>query len=160
MQGNASLTEKPNYEHKSVDLPRFKEEIVHLGSHGRTSSRLGSPVSAVSWAAPGLSHRGFEHLVFCQPGCNLLLPLPAAVVWWVGRREGNSISPYEMAVHLPLRIVSSHVLQLVVKDLPLQPGITFKPGSQAHKDGTMAGISHHTIYYQLYHASLMCRFLR
>lgn len=65
-----------------------------------------------------------------------------------------------MAEHLPLRVVSSHVLELVVKGLPLQPGITFKPGNQAHKGGTMAVISNHTMYYELYHAPLTCPFQR
>lgn len=51
-----------------------EEEIVHLGSHGPTSSRLGSPVGAVSWVAEGLSHGGFEHLALCQPGCNPSCP--------------------------------------------------------------------------------------
>lgn len=122
----------------------LEEEIAYLGSHGPTSSRLWSPVSAVNWAAVGLSHGGFEHLALCQPGCNPLLPSPVAVVSPVWRGEGNSISPYEMAEHLPLRVVSSHILELVAKDLPLQPGITFKPGSRAHKDGTTAGISNIT----------------
>lgn len=61
-----------------------------------------------------------------------------------------------MSEHLPLCVVSSHVWDLVVKNLPFQPGFTFKPGRQVHKDSTTAGISNHNIYYQLYHAPLMC----
>lgn len=112
-------------------------------------------MGAVSWAAAGLSHSGFEHLALCQPGCNPLLPLPVAVVALAWRRKGNSISPYKMSEYLHLCVVSSHVWDLVVKDLPFQPGSTFKPGNQVHKDSTTAGISNHNVYYQLCHELLM-----
>lgn len=128
MQGNASPSEKTNREHEVLICQGKEEKIVHLGSHGPSSSRLGSPVGAVSWVAAGLGHAAFEHLALCEPGCNPLLPSSVSVVSLVWRGEGNSISPYEMTEHLPLH-VSSHALELVVKDLPLQPGITFKPGS-------------------------------
>lgn len=50
-------------------------------------------------------------------------PTVVVLVW---RREWNRFSFCEMAEHLPLCIVSGHVLELVVKDLPLHPGITLK----------------------------------
>lgn len=135
----------------------LEEEITHLGSHGPASSRLGSLVSAVSWMAGCPSHSGFEQLTLCQPW----LQSPPALTCCSGvaglerRREQHFPLWNGRTSSFTCCFIHTDILELIVKDLPLQRGITFKWGGQAHKDSTTAGIRHHTIYYN-YTIHLLC----
>lgn len=156
MQGNTFPSAKPNYGHGSVDLPR---------SGGRSSpSGLTKGPLATGWGAWSMLWVGWQQVsamvdLSTLPSASSAA-LPSCPDLWQWRGEGNSIFTHERAGYLLPCVFSTHVLELVMQDLPLQPGVTFKPGSWARKDCTTTGISNHTIYYQLHRAPPRCPFQR